>query len=310
MYNSMTKHAYFDLVLLAAIWGGSFLFMRIGSPELGALLFTALRTSTAAIFLYLCIVKRKKKHELKGQWSKLFISGVINTAIPFSLFSYATLTLSASSASVLNATTPMFGAIVGFFWLKDKLSMSAILGLIIGFIGVYLLVSDNINLLKSQINIDNEHIDLFLAPIAALIASLCYGIAANYTKRYLHDIKPLALATGSQICASLTLLPLCLFFLPNNLPSPQAISSVIISGVICTGVAYILFFRLVNNIGPTKTICVTYLIPAFGLLWGMLFLDEQFTLTMIAGTCVILFGVALTSGRLRPTNKSQQPKKA
>ena len=135
--------------------------------------------------------------------------------------------------------------------------------------------------------------------LAAMLAALCYGISANYTKKYLSAIKPLALASGSQISATIMLVPLSLFFLPETIPSSNAIGSALLIGIICTGFAYILFFRLIAQLGPAKAISVTYLIPAFGILWGALFLAETISLMMLIGGSVTLLGVALTTGILQ-----------
>ncbi|WP_155866671.1 DMT family transporter [Colwellia sp. PAMC 21821] len=274
------------------------MFMRVGAPEFGPIVFTTLRTGIAAIFLIACLVLFKETKALKGRWRDIFVVGALNTAIPFALFSFATLTLTAGTASVLNATAPMFGAIVAYLWLKDKLTLSAMFGLLIGFIGVYLLVSDNLHFGMELSNKSVEN-NALLPTLAAMLAALCYGISANYTKKYLSTIKPLALAAGSQISATAMLLPLSLFFMPETLPSTNAIWSVILIGVICTGVAYIIFFRLIAQLGPAKAISLTYLIPAFGILWGALFLGEAISLMMVIGGGVILFGVALTTGVLQ-----------
>lgn len=296
--STLHHKASIELLLLAAIWGASFMFMRVGAPEFGPIVFAALRTGIAAIFLITCLVLFKETKALKGRWRDIFVVGALNTAIPFTLFSFATLTLTAGTASVLNATAPMFSAIVAYIWLKDKLSLSAMFGLVIGFIGVYLLVSDNLHF---DIEFTDKSVEnnALLPTLAAMLATLCYGISANYTKKNLSTIKPLALAAGSQISATTMLLPLSLFFIPETLPSSNAMWSVLLIGVICTGVAYILFFRLIAQLGPAKAISVTYLIPAFGILWGALFLGETISLMMLLGGGIILFGVALTTGVLR-----------
>ncbi|WP_259363275.1 DMT family transporter [Colwellia sp. MB3u-4] len=296
--STLHHKASIELLLLAAIWGASFMFMRVGSPEFGPIVFATLRAGIAAIFLIICLVLFKETKALKGRWRDIFVVGALNTAIPFTLFSFATLTLTAGTASVLNATAPMFSAIVAYIWLKDKLSLSAMFGLVIGFIGVYLLVSDNLHF---DIEFTDKSVEnnALLPTLAAMLAPLCYGISANYTKKNLSTIKPLALAAGSQIAATAMLLPLSLFFIPETLPSSNALWSVLLIGVICTGVAYILFFRLIAQLGPAKAISVTYLIPAFGILWGALFLGETISLMMLLGGGIILLGVALTTGVLR-----------
>jgi len=284
-----------ELPLLAAIWGASFIFMKIGSPEFGPILFMAMRTLVASLFLIPLLFINKKQSALSGRWHKIFIVGTLNTALPFVLFGWATLTLSAGNTSVLNGTTPMFGALVAYFWLKDKLSFSAAIGIFLGFLGVYLLMFDKIMI---------ENSPVILPTLAVMLAALCYGISANYTKMYLSGISPLALAAGSQISATVLLLPLSLFFLPETLPSTNATLSVIALGIVCTGVAYILFFRLIDALGPTKAISVTYLIPVFGILWGVIFLNETITYWTILGAIVICLGVALTTGVIKFNKKS------
>jgi drug/metabolite transporter (DMT)-like permease len=276
-----------ELVTLAAIWGASFLFMRIGSPEFGPILFMALRTLIASLFLLPFIFIKKQYLNFSGNWKKIFIGSLFNTTIPFVLFGYASLQLSAGVTSILNATTPMFAAIVAFMWFKDKLNKSSIIGLSIGFLGVYLLMFDKISTANTS---------SILPTMAVLLATCCYGVGANYTKHYLTNIKPLTLAAGSQITASMVLIPIALFFLPQHVPSYEAFSAVILLGILCTGIAYILFFRLITALGPAKAVSVTYLIPAFGLFWGYLFLNEQITPWIIIGSCFILVGVGLTTG--------------
>lgn len=289
----MTLRNLLELLLLASLWGASFIFMRIGTPEFGPVLFMALRTLTASLFLLPIVFFSKKQSEFNGYKTKIFIVGIFNTAIPFVLFGYATLTLSGGLTSVLNATTPMFGAIVAYLWFRDKMTISASFGLLVGFVGVYLLMLDKITLGQQNI---------LLPTLAALSASLCYGISASYTKKYLTGLSSTVLASGSQISATLVLLPISLFFIPAQLPSTSAIMSVLLLGVLCTGVAYIIFFHLIANLGPARAISVTYLIPAFGLLWGSIFLDEVITSSMIIGCGFILTGVALATGLLKLAN--------
>ena len=276
-----------ELILLAAIWGASFLFMRIGSPEFGPILFMALRTSIAGLFLLPIVFFKHQQHLFSNHWGKIFIGSLFNTAIPFVLFGYATLSLSAGITATLNATTPMFAAIIAFIWFKDRLNITSIIGLFVGFFGVYLLMFDKITSGNSPV---------ILPTLAIMLATLCYAIGANFTKRYLGAIKPLVLASGTQITASIILIPFAVFYLPHHFPHTSAISAVILLGVLCTGIAYVIFFRLIANLGPTKAVSVTYLIPIFGLFWGHIFLKEQITPWIIVGGCFILAGVGLTTG--------------
>jgi drug/metabolite transporter (DMT)-like permease len=286
----MITRPFLELPLLGAIWGASFIFMKIGSPEFGPFLFMAMRTLVASLFLIPLLYIAKKQSALSGYWGKIFIVGSLNTAIPFVLFGWATLTLSAGNTAVLNGTTPMFGALVAYFWLKDTLSLSAIFGIFIGFLGVYFLMFDKIL---------DENADVLLPTIAVMVAALCYGISASYTKMYLGGISPIALAAGSQISATILLLPISLFFLPDTMPSSPAILSVIALGVLCTGIAYTIFFRLIAVLGPSKTISVTYLIPVFGITWGIIFLGETINQWTIFGGALILLGVSLTTGVIK-----------
>lgn len=279
--------ATFELILLAAIWGASFLFMRVGSPEFGPILFMTLRTAIASVFLLPLVYLKKQQSCLNNNWGKIFLGSLFNTAIPFVLFGYATLSLSAGVTSILNATTPMFAAIIAFFWFKDRLNITSIIGLIVGFFGVYILMFDKLSL-NSEI--------VLMPTLAVLGATLCYGIGANFTKHYLGAIKPLALAAGTQITATMVLVPFALFYLPENIPSSAAVNSVLMLGILCTGIAYVIFFRLIAHLGPAKAVSVTYLIPAFGLFWGYIFLNEQITSWIIIGCGFILLGVGLTTG--------------
>lgn len=163
-------------------------------------------------------------------------------------------------------------------------------GICIGFLGVYFLMFDKIL---------DESTHVILPTLAVMLAALCYGISANYTKMYLGGIKPLALAAGSQISATVLLLPISMFFLPETIPSSSAIFSVVTLGIICTGVAYILFFRLIAALGPTKAISVTYLIPVFGIVWGIIFLNETISYWTVFGATLILLGIALTTGVIK-----------
>lgn len=288
-----------ELPLLAAIWGASFIFMKIGGPDFGPFLFMAMRTLVASLFLLPLVYLKKQQSALIGYSQKIFIVGLLNTAIPFVLFGWATLSLSAGNTAVLNGTTPMFGAIIAYFWLKNKLSLSAIIGICIGFLGVYFLMFD-----KITTNTGN----VILPTLAVMLAAFCYGLSANYTKKYLQGISPLALAAGSQISATIVLLPISMFFLPSALPSNSSIMAVIALGIMCTGIAYIMFFRLIAAIGPAKTISVTYLIPIFGIIWGVIFLDESVTFWTFVGGGLIFTGVALTTGVLNKRKLSVKDK--
>jgi drug/metabolite transporter (DMT)-like permease len=279
-----------ELVLLSAIWGASFLFMRTTTGEFGSILLITLRTGIAALVLLPFLLYQNKLQLFITHWRVIFVVGLTNTAIPFCLFSYSTFHLGAGYSSVLNATAPMFSGIVAFLWLKESLHRLAIIGLFVGFCGVIVL------------SFARQHLEMgssLLPIVAALVATFLYGIAACTAKRYLTGVNALAIATGSQCFAFLSLLPLSIFFLPPVMPSSESWWQVLILGLVCTAFAYILYFRLMSNVGVTKTITVAYLVPVFGVLWGIVFLNESVTMSMLTGASLILMGVALTTGLLK-----------
>jgi drug/metabolite transporter (DMT)-like permease len=291
----MTRRDFVDLLLLAAIWGASFLFMRVAAPEFGAIPLIWIRVLVAALFLSAVLSKRGGFGEMRGRVGTLSLVGAINSALPFSLFAFATLSLPAGFSAVLNATAPLFGAIVAYVWLKESLAPSRVLGLATGFAGVLVLVSGRISL----------RADL-AAIVAGLAGALLYGIAAHYTKKNLAGAPPLVIATGSQIAASGLLLLPALYYWPTIVPSATAWFFAIVLGVACTGVAYVLYFRLIARAGAARAIAVTYLIPVFGMCWGYLFLGERVTPSMVLGCAVILLGIALTTGVLALSRSAKE----
>ena len=276
-----------DLLVLGAIWGASFLFMRVAAPEFGAIPLIAARVGIAAMFLIVVLAQRGGLPHLYPNAARLTLLGAVNSAIPFSLFAYAVLSVTAGFASVLNATAPLFGALVAFVWLRDRPAPTRIAGLVVGFAGVLVLVWGRLS-----VSSDGGGV----AVLAGLSAAVLYGISANYAKKRMSDIDPFVIATGSLIAATVLLFPLALLYWPATPPSRLSWVSAVLLGVICTGVAYILYFRLLSRVGPSKTLAVTYLIPAFGVLWGHLFLNEPITTSMVVGCAVILLGTTLATG--------------
>jgi len=292
----MRRSDVFELLTLAALWGGSFLFMRVAAPQFGPVALIALRVAIASCFLVPVLAWRGGLGTLRAHWPHLLAVGVLNSAIPFCLFAYAELTLTAGFTSVLNAAAPLFAAIVAFAWLGERMSSLRVLGLAIGFIGVIVLVGGSSAIDAKQGGV---------AVAAALSATVLYGLASSYTKRFLTGVPPLAVATGSQLAATIVLAPLAFWLWPAQTPTGNVWLHVIGLGIACTGVAYILFFRLVAHVGPTRAVSVTFLIPVFGVLWGILFLGEQLTRNMVIGCAVILLGTSLSTGVLSLGKKTR-----
>jgi drug/metabolite transporter (DMT)-like permease len=280
----------FELLLLGTLWGGSFLFMRIAAPEFGPVALIAVRVSVASLVLLPFLLHAGLGRSLLERGPELLFFGCISSALPFCLFAYATLFLSAGYTAVINAVAPLFTAIVAFAWLGERFSRPAIIGLGVGFGGVVLLVSDKLNFDGSAAT---------LGILAGLCASLSYGVAANYTRARFTGVGSLVLATGSQLGASIILLPLSFWFWPTTMPSANSWLAVLVLGVACTGIAYIYFFRLMARLGPSRAITVTFLVPLAAMAFGAMFLDEVITSKMLLGCGLILLGTALATGLLR-----------
>lgn len=280
----------FELLLLAGIWGASFLFMRVAAPELGPLPLIALRVSIAALVLSPVIGSAAARRHFRAKAWPLMVVGVTNSAVPFSLLAYSTLYVSAGMDSVLNATTPLWAALIAAAGFQASLVRHQVIGLCVGFAGVVVLVLGAPHAGAAGVP---------LAIAAALAATLLYGFAVNYSKRHLSGVPPFVVAFGSQFFAAVLLLPVALLLWHRHAVMPSTWGCVVALGVICTGLAYILFFRLVEHAGSTYAASVTFLIPVFGMIWGSVFLGERITPTMLAGSAVVLLGTALASGKIR-----------
>ena len=283
-----------DFVMLAAIWGSSFLFMRMATVEFGPLPTAAVRVAIAALFLLPIVWLRGLLPVLGKNWKRIFFIGLLNSGIPFACFSFALLSITTGLSAILNATVPMFGALIAWFWLKDRPTPSRMLGLLIGFAGVALLAWD-----KASFKPDASGVAPAWAVLACLLACICYGISASYTKRYLSGLPPLVTAAGSQIGATLGLAVPALWLWPARMPGSSAWLALLAVGVVCTGIAYILFFRLIENAGPPRALAVTFVVPVFAVLYGALFLGESVTPWMLACAAVIVCGTALSTGLLK-----------
>jgi drug/metabolite transporter (DMT)-like permease len=279
-----------DFLLLAALWGSSFLFMREGGHEFGPFPTAWVRVTLAALILTPVLVWRREVPVLVVHWRKAMSAGVLNAGIPFACYAYALMHINTGLTSILNATTPLFGALIAWFWLGDKLNATRALGLALGFTGVVLLASD----VPGGISFKEGGSGLAVA--ACLVATLCYGISGSFTKRYLQNVPSLVTTTGSLWGASLGLGIPALLAWPNESPSLHAWAALGIAGLMCTALAYVLFFRLMTRTGPARAMTVTYLIPVFANLLGVIFLDEVVTHWMMGCAVVIVAGTALASG--------------
>ncbi|MBY8155471.1 DMT family transporter [Vibrio fluvialis] len=281
----MPVASFLQLLGLAAIWGGSFLFLRIAAHSFDPAYLIEARVGFAALSLLLIGLYLKKSLPFRQHWQHFMILGLFNSALPFLLFAYAAQTLNVSTLSILNSTAPIWGAVIGYVWHKTPLSPKAIAGLLIGVAGVSVIVGLDHSLIGT---------DAGLPIVAATMAAFCYGIATNYTKNA-PAISSFDNSHGSMWAASLWVLPLLPFIPMREAPSGTEVLSVLTLGIICTGLAYLLYFRLVKEIGPSPTLSVTFLIPVFGILWGYLVLGETIGLNTVLGTALVLAGTMMVT---------------
>jgi drug/metabolite transporter (DMT)-like permease len=289
----MSARNIIELVVLAALWGASFLFMRVAVPEFGAIALIEARVLIAGLVLlpfWWARESAQSRQKVIEHWPKLLVVGLLNSAIPFVLFAYSMLYITGGIAAILNGTAPIWGAVVAWVWLKRRLALNGVIGLLVGFVGVVILVSDELAVPAHG---------KALAMAAAAFAPILYGIVANYTSEKLSEVSSLSIATFSQIAAAISLLPFLFCFMPAKMPSANAWAALLALSVLCTSVAYLLYFKLLAEIGSTRAITVTFLIPLFGSLWGTLFIDERITVMMVVGMGAILLGTALVTGVLK-----------
>jgi drug/metabolite transporter (DMT)-like permease len=283
-----------DYVALGALWGSSFLFMRFSALEFGAMATAAGRVAIAAAFLLPIVLMKGLLPELQKHWRQIFFMGIFNSAIPFACFAFSLLSITTGLSSILNATVPMFGALVAWVWLKDKPALTRIVGIVIGFTGIALLAWG-----KASFKPDASGAVTGWAVLACLVACLCYGISASFAKKYMGGIHPMVTAAGSQIGATLGLLVPAIWLWPATTPSTTAWLALLVLGVACTGIAYILYFRLIEKAGPQRTLTVTFLIPVFAVFYGAVFLGEVVTPWMLLCAVVIVCGTALATGLVK-----------
>ena len=292
----MSPRQLCQLVLLASLWGASFLFMRVATPEFGAVALIQIRVALASLVLLPIWWIREGKLQyptVKRKWRALAVIGVLNSGIPFVLFAFSTLYITGGFSAILNSTAPIWGAIVGYLWLQRAIGRQAVIGLGLGIFGVLVLVSGSIT------NPSGDPLFVILAISAGLFASILYGIAANYTGEYLQKVSSLSIATFSLVAATLFLLPFSMSVFPDHTISLKAWGAVIAMGIISTALANILYCDLLEKAGSTKTLTVTFLIPVFASIWGALFINEHITGYMIVGGGIILLGLALVTGLWR-----------
>ena len=272
------------LLALAALWGGSFAFIRVAAPVVGPLWLAESRVALAFVILFVLALWRGNVPAWRERWRDFLVIGIVNSALPFAMFCFAGQYIAASTAAILNATSPFFGALAATIWLRDPLPAPKLVGMALGLGGVVLLVGWRPEPLTG----------LALAAVfACLAASLCYGIASVYAKVRMTGVQSFSTALYSQLVAAAVLAP-ALPLAPVRGPiTAMVAANVLALAVGSTAIAYMLYFKLIANIGPARALSVTFLIPLFGVLWGYLFLGEPLTTNMLLGGSLILGGTWL-----------------
>ncbi len=287
------------LITLAAIWGSSFIFMRATVEEFGPVALIAIRIIAAAIAMSFFLMSIKRRKEFIQHWRVLFIVGLASSSFSFMLLAFASLSLTGGTVSILNAMTPVFTALIAHFAMNTKMNKLQFIGMFISIFGLIFLVWDTVS----------WGIQSWLPALAGMGAALLYGVSNNLSKKHLSDVSVFTSSSGSLVFSAIFMSIL----LPFNIPELNQVSSIswiyaLILGVLCTAIAYMIHFKLIKNIGPTKAATVTFLIPIFSFIWGYLLLDELVTARMLGATVIILFGMSLVMGILNFNHKLTRQK--
>ncbi|MFZ6861992.1 DMT family transporter [Undibacterium sp. Ji67W] len=269
---------------LAAIWGASFLFMRIIAPVLGAFWTAEIRVGLAGLALIAWMLISKQPIIFRQHWKSFLILGAISTALPAVFYAYAAQHIPAGYSAIMNATSPLWGAVMAAIFLGEQFTLRKMAGMLVGVLGVGMLV---------RLGPVEWSTELLLALLACSAATICYALAGVYTKKLSVNVNPVLMATASQVGGAIFLLP----SLPFS-PVPGTVTSAVIFAaaalaLLCSAIAYLLYFRLIHDVGPTKALTVTFLIPLFALLWGNIFLNETITLNTIMGCAGVVLATWL-----------------
>jgi drug/metabolite transporter (DMT)-like permease len=290
---------YAALTLLGAVWGASFLFIGVAAPEFGPLRLMFLRVLIAGLIMFIVAYLTQRPADLSSilrlreNWRIYLIIGLLNSALPFTLIAFSELRLTASLAAILNSTTPLFTALIAAAWGSERLTGRKVWGVLLGVIGVVVLVGG------APLAIGPAEL---VAVLASLLAALSYGTATVYAAKHITGL-PAAYASTVQLLAAAVWLAIPgALVAPATRPSSAAIAALAALILLSTTFAYLLYFYLLKNVGPTRTASVTFLVPVFGSVWAIIFLRESFSAGMVLGMAIILFSVGLVVGGRKITN--------
>ncbi len=299
----MRPSDYGRLLALAAIWGASFLFMRIAAPAFGSVNTTFLRVFFALVGLAAMLLLLRTPMQFQGKLKSIMVLGIINSGVPFLMYAVAALWLPAGYSAILNATTPLMGALIGFSFFHETLTLRKWAGVMLGLVGIGLITTTR------EVDLSGQ---LAIGVLACLIATACYGCAGFLTRRWVTErggLDAKLVAFGSQIGAVLFLLPFFGYTLATgpavDWAQPGVWASVLAVGFLCTAFAYLLYFRLIADISPLRSLTVTFLIPPFGILWGYLVLGETLTGGFVFGGAVVCLAVWLVTSPARAVKSAK-----
>jgi drug/metabolite transporter (DMT)-like permease len=281
------------LVALAAMWGASYLFMRYAVPQLGPVRMIELRVLISGVALALFVSATGGSIGWKRYWRDYLFVGAIGLALPFVLIAQALTAIDASTAAILNALSPLFASIVAAAWIRDPLTPTKMAGIALCLAGTAVLVGWTPTPMTPR---------QLLGAAMSVSATALYGFTIVFTKVRLKGASPMGTSAGTLLMAAATLLPIVPFATaPVALAEVSTLAWLALLGLalVSTTVAFIFYYRLIADVGPVKAITVTLLVPIFGMIWGVLFLDEPLTAGRVAGCAIILAGCALILGLAR-----------
>jgi len=275
------------LTVLGALWGSAFMFIKVATPEFGPIALVNTRLIIASFIFLPILLQKKYIHLLKPIWKQVLVLAILNNAIPFTLFSFASFGADSNILAILNATTAFNTMIIAYIWIGENVSAKQLFGLLLGFIGIFILV-----------NPQNSETTL-ISSMSALLASFFYSYSTVYIQRQSVNANKMVLIGWSIIFSAVIMLPVTIFYLPETIPSISAIGSAVWLGAISTGIGFLGYVRLIDKIGAVKTSTVAYFLPVFGIIWGAVFLDEIISSTIIIGCLIVLIGIYFANSNNR-----------
>ncbi|MDB9967299.1 DMT family transporter [Gammaproteobacteria bacterium] len=273
------------LILLGAVWGSAFMFIKISADDFGPILLVNLRLLLAGALFLPFLLRRKYLAYFKSHFSGILILAIFSNAFPFTMFSYASLGATSNMLGILNGTTAFMTMVVAYFWLKEGISLKQIFGITLGFLGILVLV-----------NPANGSATLGASGFA-LVGALSYSFSGVYIQKYQLNANKFVLIGWAMLFGGLLLTPLSFFNLPNQMPDNNAIAALLWLGIVSTGIAYLGYIRLIEQIGAVRTSTVTYLLPVFSIIWGSIFLQEKITWIIFVGFIFVMIGMYFANNK-------------